>query len=210
MSTRDMPGRRTSTPDLETIIDTAAHLFHRRGYQNTTMQELADELGIAKPTLYAHVRSKIFILGRIFDRVLDEAQQMVTSACEQDDPLEGVRMLILGQTRLSLMYRDYYSVFFGDQRELPEPLGRRYRSWSARYVESVRELVTRGQDAGVIRADIDALVAAHSIIGMTSWAARWLRPKGRLSAETTAKQFITLILDGIAAPEPRGAPTDQP
>lgn len=195
------PARRSTTPDLDTITDTAARLFHERGYQNTTMQDLAEALGIAKPTLYTHARSKLEILGRILDRVLAEAQHVVDEAAGQADPLEALRMVIAGQTRLSVRYRAYYSVFQGDQRELPAPLRRKYRTWSRQYVEDVRTLIRLGQEAGRFRTDVDALVTAYAVIGTTNWSARWLRPRGRLPVGTVADQFTTLLLEGLVRHE---------
>ncbi len=197
-ATGDLPVRRSSTPDLDTIVISAARLFHRNGFQNTTMQTIADELGIAKPTLYAHAHSKVYILGQIFHRVLNEGQRLVEKALAEAEPIEGLTILISGQTRLSMAYRDYYGVIYGDQRELPADLDREYRSWSKSYVETVRNLVVRGQQTGAIRSEVDPLVAAHAIIGITGWSARWLQPKGRLSLETTTKQLTSLILDGLS------------
>lgn len=196
------PARRSTTPDLDTITDTAARLFHERGYQNTTMQDLAEALGIAKPTLYTHARSKLEILGRILDRVLAEAQQVINAAAGESDPLEALRLIIRGQTRLSVTYRAYYSVFQGDQRELPSPLRRKYRTWSRQYVEGVRRVIQRGQDAGAFRDDVDSLVSAYAVIGTTNWAARWLRPRGRLPVDVVASQFTSLILEGLVAGGP--------
>lgn len=191
--------RRARTPDPETIIDVAARLFYERGYQNTTMQDLADALGIAKPTLYTHATSKLEILGRIFDRVLLEAQQVLDEAAQHADPLASLRAVIVGQTRISVAYRAYYGVFHGDQRELSTPLRRKYRTWSRQYVETLRGVISRGQGSGVFRADVDALVTAYSVIGMTNWAARWVRPKGRLTVDEVAEEFTTLLMDGLTA-----------
>lgn len=200
------PARRATTPDLETIVDTAARLFHERGYQNTTMQDLANELNITKPTLYAHARSKLEILGRILDRVLTEAQALVDTAAELGDPLEALTLIIAGQTRLSVTYRAYYGVFQGDQRELPAPLRLKYRRWSRQYVEGVRAVIRQGQALGTFRSDLDSLVTAFAVIGTTNWAARWLRPRGRLSVDEVAAQFTSLVLEGLTG-RPSPAPT---
>lgn len=195
------PARRSTTPDLDTIISTAARLFHERGYQNTTMQALAEALGIAKPTLYTHARSKMEILERIFGRVLNEAQSVVDAAAALDDPVEALRLVVAEQTRLAVRYRAYYGVFHGDQRELPAPLSRKYRQWSRSYVQAVCDIVARGQDAGRFRADIDPRAAAYGIIGMTNWSAHWLQPSGRLSGRAVGQQYGALLLEGLIDPK---------
>ncbi len=191
--------RRESTPDLDTAVTTAAKLFHRNGYQNTTMQMIAQELGIAKPTLYVHAKSKSFLLGQVFQRVLQQADQVIESALAEPDPTEGLIRLIQGQIRLSMTYRDYYGVIYGDQRELPEELERAYRTWSKSVVGRVSSLIERGQEVGAVRKDITPVVAAQAIIGITGWSARWLRPRWTVSIDAATRQITTLILEGLNA-----------
>lgn len=199
--------RRGSTPDLDMITDTAAQLFHDRGYQNTTMQDLAEALGIAKPTLYSYTRSKAEILGRIFDRVLAEADTVTNAAIALGDPLDGLRHMVAGQVRLSVAYRAYLGLFHGDQRELPANLRKKYQRWSHRYVNTIRELVARGQDLNLLRTDLDSIVVAYAIIGMTNWAARWLRPRGPLPVSTVADELTAIILDGVRPTAHRDPPS---
>ncbi|MGH3556115.1 MAG: TetR/AcrR family transcriptional regulator [Mycobacterium sp.] len=194
-TTRDR--RRDTTPDLDTIIDTAARLFHDRGYQNTTMQDLAGALGIAKPTLYSYIRSKSNILGRIFDRVLTEADALTGAAGNIEDPIEGLRHVITGMVHLSVTYRAHLGLFNGDLRELPANLRGRYRRGSVRFVESIQELVDRGQRAGRIRQDLDSIVVAYAVVGMTNWGIRWLGARGPLPVSNAAEQLVTIVLAGV-------------
>lgn len=192
--------RRSTTPDLETIVRVAAKLFHLHGYQNTTMQMIASELGIAKPTLYVHAKSKGFLLGQVFQRVLRRADTVVSEALSKADPLEGVKCLIDGQIRLSMMYRDYYGVIYGDQRELPGDLDQAYQAWMKAFVANVSGLVERGQQIGAIRKDIAPIVAAQAIIGITGWSARWLRPHSSgLTLDSASRQITALVLGGLSA-----------
>ncbi|CAN5402173.1 hypothetical protein BH10ACT5_BH10ACT5_12630 [soil metagenome] len=190
--------RRAKTPDLETIVGVAANLFHLHGYQNTTMQLIASELGIAKPTLYVHAQSKGFLLGQVFQRVLRRADIVVSEALSKADPLEGITCLIDGQIRLSMMYRDYYGVIYGDQRELPQDLDESYQAWMKTFVADVSGLVERGQQIGAIREDVAPLVAAQAIIGITGWSARWLRPHSGLTLDSASRQITALVLGGLS------------
>lgn len=194
-----MTARRAKTPDLETIVKVAAKLFHLHGYQNTTMQLIASELGIAKPTLYVYAKSKSFLLGQVFQRILRRADILVSEAISQADPIAGVRSLIDGQLRLSVMYRDYYGVIYGDQHELPEDLDRAYKAWMKSFVANVSDLIERGQQAGAVRPDVAPVVAAQAIIGITGWSARWLRPHSSLTLEAASQQITELVLGGLRA-----------
>lgn len=190
--------RRSSTPDMDTVIQVAARLFYEKGYQNTTMEALAGELGITKPTLYAHARSKGFLLRQIFQRVLRQADGLIDEALAKPDPADGIASLIDGQIRLSVMYRDYYGVIYGDARELPADMDKAYRKWAAAFVTKVRDVVERGQQSGAIRRDIAPIVAAQSIIGITGWSARWLRPQLGIPLDDARRQLTAVILRGLA------------
>ena len=191
------PTRRSGTPDRDVVVTTAARLFHRFGYQNTTMQAIADELGISKPTLYVHAKSKSFLLGQIFQRVLHQADQLIDGSLSQPDAIEGIVALIRGQITLSISYRDYYGVIYGDQRELPADLDRAYRAWSRGFVERVQALIARGQEQETIRTDCTAIVVAQTIVGITGWSARWLRPRRGITVESVIQETTALILGGI-------------
>ena len=194
-----MPTRRARTPDLDSVVTTAARLFHQFGYQNTTMQAIADELGIAKPTLYVHAKSKTYLLGQIFQRMLDQGDQLVEGALAEPDAIVGVESLIRGQISLSRTYRDYYGVIYGDQRELPADLDRVYRQWSRDFVRRVELLVSRGQQQGTIRSEFTALVVAQTLIGITGWSARWVGRRSAIGVETVVRETTAMILDGLRA-----------
>lgn len=191
------PTRRARTPDADVIVATAARLFHQFGYQNTTMQAIADELGISKPTLYVHGKSKSFLLGQIFQRVLQHVDQLIDGSLSEPDAIEGIVALIRGQIKLSISYRDYYGVIYGDQQELPADLDRAYRTWSRGFVDRVQALISRGQKQGTVRADYTPIVVAHTIVGITGWSARWLRPHRGITVDAVIQETTALILGGI-------------
>jgi AcrR family transcriptional regulator len=163
------------------------------------MQAIADELGIAKPTLYVHAKSKTYLLGQIFQRMLDQGDQLVEGALAEPDAIVGVESLIRGQISLSRTYRDYYGVIYGDQRELPADLDRVYRQWSRDFVRRVELLVSRGQQQGTIRSEFTALVVAQTLIGITGWSARWVGRRSAIGVETVVRETTAMILDGLRA-----------
>ena len=188
---------RHAAPDLDVIADAAAELFYEYGYGNTSMQDLAEALGVAKPTLYAHGRSKVEILGHIFDRVLSQAEEVIYTAAVEGDALQALRQIVSGLTQLSVAHASAYGVFHDEQRELPSHLRGRYRAWSRYCLEGVRSVIARGQEADRLRSDIDAVVTAYTVVGACLWAARWLDPAGQLPVHAVGDQFTTLFLDGL-------------
>lgn len=166
------------------------------------MQDLADRLGIAKPTLYALGGSKVEILGGIFERVLREVDDALDRIERLEDPAGRLEAVVLLHTRMSIQMRAHLLVFLGDGRELPPGTRDRFRIWEESYVAAVRTIISDGQDSGVFRTDVDATVLCMAIMGATNWTARWYDPAGPLSVEALAGTHWAVLMDGLKADPP--------
>jgi AcrR family transcriptional regulator len=191
-------GPRGHTPDKEAILDKAALLFERRGFHNTTMQHLADELGIAKPTLYAHARTKGDILEGIFERVIRDADdKLKATEAEGDRPAEQIREVISHWTKAAISTRANFKVFMADERELPPRVARYFRRWSGEVIERIRQIICDGQRRGDFDASIDPTAATFGIIGASAWTSQWYSDDGALSADEIAESFYTMMMHGL-------------
>jgi AcrR family transcriptional regulator len=192
-------GSRTRAPSYDVILDVAAQLFEEVGFKNVTMQDLADRLGIAKPTLYVHGRSKSAILEGIFERVMRESEAALVEAEELPLPGERIREFLLRWTEVATRIQAHYQVFFNHERDLPAPSARYYRRWAEEVFHRVRDMVADGQRVGAFRADLDATLVSFTIVALPNWTARWFA-NGRLSAGEIGQQQWDLLSRGL---EPR-------
>jgi AcrR family transcriptional regulator len=181
--------------DLEQIVTAAAELFDEKGYQNTTMQDLAEYLGITKPTLYTRTSSKAKLLELIFRRVTDEAEKVVAD-------LEGsyatrIAEAVRGWTISSVQLRAHYKVFFADERELPPNLVKSFRKWSGRNIENLRSIISEGQKNGEFRTELDSRVVAFDVIAIGHWTAKWFDEEGPLTLDEIAETQCRLFLNGL-------------
>ena len=119
-------------------MDAAADLFDKKGYQNTTMQDLAEVLGIAKPTLYTRIGSKLELLERIFQRVVEVGSRQLDIGSGVAPEIR-IPEILRGWTYSAVRLRSHYSVFYSDERELPPGLVKQFRQWSADNVEFPQE-----------------------------------------------------------------------
>lgn len=203
---RDPLPARKNTPSLESIYDVAAVLFQNKGFQNITMEEIADELGITKPTLYVHSGSKTAILEGIFERVMREGEEALGRAEDVPVPSERLRTLIIDWTQMATSRSQaHYRVFAAHLPDLPRSSARFFLRWSGEVVERVRKMVVEGQRSGDIRPDIDPTVLAFSVLSVPNWTARWFRPDGKLSSADIAEQQWSLLWAGMATPQGSGA-----
>jgi AcrR family transcriptional regulator len=179
------------------IIDVAASLFDSHGYNSTSMDALAEAVGIAKPTLYHYFRSKDQLLHRIhheFISLLMERQQERERA--GGDPAEQLRSIMRDIMRLMETHRGHVRVFFEHHRELPPDLRAVVASQRDAYQASVERVITRGVASGVFRP-LDARLTTLALFGMCNWSYQWYQRGGPLPAEGIADEFVNLLLNGI-------------
>lgn len=180
--------------DPDAIVTAAAHLFEERGYRNTTIEDIANHLGIAKPTVYAHVESKAAVLEAIFERLLGSLRDGLTAIGESDpDPLEETRAMITFIVEAAVDLRPYFMIFFGDERELEPRTRKRFRVWAREVTDLIESVIRRGIEAGEFSSELSPKIAAHLIIGMVTSVIRWFDPKGALSPQDVSDQIYALL-----------------
>jgi AcrR family transcriptional regulator len=187
----------------EAIIDAAVTLFQEQGYANTSMQDIADAVGLLKGSLYYYIDSKEDLLYEIHQRFMSvlikkaEAREVVPdlSACQR------LAAVISDLLELVRDYRPYVVVFFRERYALTGPRWDAVHEKREAYEAFVRRIVQQGQQDGTFRGDLDEKIVTFGLFGMCNWAYRWLDPGGNLSIEQIAQIFSALLLDGLT---PRG------
>ncbi|MBI5106830.1 MAG: TetR/AcrR family transcriptional regulator [Solirubrobacterales bacterium] len=174
------------------VVVEAARVFAARGYDQTTMQQLADELGIAAGGLYHYFGGKeqllIAICDELMDPLLDRAQELL----EQDAPPEAqLRALVRLWVAHVVAHRDHMLVFQQERHVIEH--GDQWRG-----VRDSRKRFERLVEGLLDRLDgepgIDRRLALSALLGMVNHTAQWYRPRGRLSPEQIADGYTDLLL----------------
>jgi len=179
------------------IIDVAASLFDTHGYHSTSMETLAEAVGIAKPTLYHYFESKDQLLYRIHDEFISllMSRQREREAAG-GDAAEQLRSIMRDIMELMETHRGHVRVFFEHHRELPEDLRAVVRAQRDSYQASVEAVLAQGVASGVFRP-VDVRLTTLALFGMCNWSYQWYRQDGRLPAQKIADEFVDLLLNGI-------------
>jgi len=163
------------------ILDRSAELFAARGFAGTSMQDIADALGLSRPSLYHYFSSKEEILQRLMDGLSASTEAAIARVLAEDArPEDKLRRLIAeliapiaespGRFRLLLTTSALNEV---GSRE-------RLRKLERAVVKSVSSVLALGVDEGVFRR-VDLRVATFAILGMINWIAWWY-PSGKAPA----------------------------
>lgn len=195
--------RRYRAPDRDTILNVAAELFERQGYRATTMQDLADQLNIAKATLYAHTRSKTDVLVGIIEQWTGLVDQDLDEAVRHPSPVQRVRVLLRLWIRRSVQMKAHRTVFAlcASDHELPPEVSARYRSWEDAIQRRLESLILLAQKLEVVRAEVNPSVAALNLLYAPVWAADRLVLPGRLDVDGAVEQVLDVLLHGLFDPD---------
>lgn len=194
--------RRTSDQIREikrqAVLREAAHAFGRRGYHNTSLDDVANALNIAKGTLYNYVRDKQEILFECHKEALDIGDAAIAHAERGSTGAE--------QLRLSMeYYLEHILANLGacaalmevealrpEDREVVVKRTRAFEKWFIALVE-------RGIADRSLRADLNPLIVLVTVMGAINWIPRWYDPAGELTAGQVAEQMSDVLLGGLLA-----------
>ncbi|QGU05803.1 TetR/AcrR family transcriptional regulator [Corynebacterium comes] len=183
----------------EDVIQIAVEEFNARGYEATSMGTLAERLGLSKSAIYHHISSKEEILVEATDKALAELKAVMDAAlAESDDPLEQLRLLVAGTTRVLCQFPAYVRLLLrlrGNTEVEREIMARRRL-----LTRTLVDVVDRAQAEGSLRSDLEAGVVARLIFGMINSIVEWYRPDGKYAPEDLAQLTPQMIFDGIVKP----------
>lgn len=185
------------------ILECFTQFVAERGYDEVSVRDVAEALGISKGTILHHFRSKEAILEQINNsymrRRIAEARDYLA---EIDDPVDELQAFIC---QLMLAQQDDRAATVAFSREIlrsaSDPIMAEVRALRDEFSAMLVQIIERGVAEGEF-ADVDARLTALQIFGMTNWAWTWFTPGGRSSAAEVAHQFSRTVIGGLV---PRGA-----
>jgi len=197
--------RETVVDSRQEILRTAARLFQQRGYDATSMNDVAAALKLSKGGLYHHFQSKDEILFEIMDHAMEITQERVLNPVRLiDDPDERLRALIRLHIEVVLSPRDReITVMLHENHPLPPALRKRINTRKKEYIHFVERLIAEVQGkrnrTRQIKGAVSPRAAAFALLGMINWIYQWYKPEGDLQANNLVPQFTDLVFGGILA-----------
>ncbi|WP_205684026.1 TetR/AcrR family transcriptional regulator [Cryobacterium aureum] len=179
------------------ITDVAARLFDERGFAGASMTDIADALGIKKPTLYHYVQSKAQIVGWIHEECVRAIHPSLTRYIADGLPSTEILFLVARDILALLVDKPgYLRVYFENHRDLASAEQTRIVAMRDDYFGKVKIVLQNGQETGDFRVE-DVDIAALAYFGMCNWAYQWYDPQGRVSTEDLALQLWRIYIKGV-------------
>lgn len=186
------------------IVDAAARVFRRRGYGAATVEDVANELGILKGSLYHYIKSKQELLYDVVVGPLREANRAIDQVLKEGGAVDDlIRKAIIAHIEVIHDQYPRLSIALLEQLELPAEQLEEIRTLHRAYHEKWIDLIREGAESGLLRAELDAGLTALAILGMLNWATQWYRQDGRAAPGEIGVVFASVALDGIRVHQSR-------
>ena len=198
------PSRSNGTPHVQEkrrrrrgeILGAALRTFREKGFHGTTLDDIAERLGVRKAALYHYFPDKQSILQECHQESLGELQRILREARKLPTPTQRLAHIIHEHVRVMA------------ETLQGSPLAMEVRAFSPerqtdmilhrdRYERAVRRIIDEGIRAGEFRA-VDSKIATFVLLGAINWIARWYRPEGELHAPELGEVFADQLLKGLA------------
>jgi AcrR family transcriptional regulator len=177
------------------VLVGAARVFARNGYDQTSVPQLAQALGIAAGGLYHYFGGKeqllIAICDQLMDPLLEQADAVLAEDAPPDEQLRAIVRLWVGHV---IARRDHMLVFQQERHVIER--GAQWKDVRARrkrFERMLEDLLARVLEH---REPLDRRLALSALLGMVNHTAQWYRPKGPLDAEQIADGYVDLVLGG--------------
>ncbi|MGQ0623658.1 MAG: TetR/AcrR family transcriptional regulator [Sporichthyaceae bacterium] len=190
---------RASRYDVDRLLDVAARVFAERGYDGTSMEQLAAAAGITKSSIYHHVSGKEELLARSLDRALDGIFAVLDDAAlDEADPVAALASVLRGSCLVLVAELPHVRLLLrvrGNTATERSALARRRE-----FDQRVTALVAAAQNVGSVRGGVDAAMTARLLFGLVNSVSEWIHPGGDGDGDQVADAVVALALHGLLEP----------
>lgn len=182
------------------IIQEAATLFNKSGYFHTSMEDIAEAVGLRKPTLYYYVSSKeeiLFLIHEEFvDQLISHHQSRLNSRMTCAQLLQEVLIDILEEIA---QFPGYVRAFFEHYGELNGDMKKQIKDKRDSYYRMMVDVVRQGVTQGEFQTN-DPNLTVFAFLGMCNYAYQWYKPEGHWRSREIALHFWDIFMHGVSRP----------
>jgi AcrR family transcriptional regulator len=190
--------REATIEPRQEILRTAARLFQQRGYDATSMNDVAAALKLSKGGLYHHFQSKDEILFHIMSHAMEITEERVINVVRRvDGAEERLRTLIRLHIQVVLSPEDReITVMLHENHPLPPALRRKINGRKKDYLVFVENLIADVQRKRNSPSSVTPRAAAFALVGMINWIYQWYKPDGSLTGDALVRQYTDIFFRG--------------
>ncbi|WP_067934947.1 TetR/AcrR family transcriptional regulator [Alicyclobacillus kakegawensis] len=177
----------------------AVKLFEQKGYHATSVQDIADEVGLQKGSLYHYIHSKEDLLLQIAHQAITDFNQRLEQVISSDmSAKDKLIQAIENHLTVSISNLQTTTVLLRETFSLGEPQHQVIQALTDRYLNLWTQILLDGKKSGEFVVE-EPKIAALALLGACNWVYRWYRPEGALGAKEITQVFSELFLRGLLA-----------
>jgi AcrR family transcriptional regulator len=182
------------------VLDTAVKLFYEKGYASTSVQDLADELGMLKGSVYYYIDTKETLLRRVFEDSHEACREIAERyRAQEGSALERLEQFLDEYALWYATHTQRASLFSREWRHASDDL-KAFMTTQRKYYDTVlTEFIEAAQESGDVRKDLDIKLATYFVMSAVSSLPDWFNPRGKRSAQSVATEYSRLAMSLITA-----------
>ena len=180
----------------EAVIRAAAHAFNRKGYHNTSLDDIAAALEVSKPTVYYYVSNKEQLLFECFVAGIEPIRAAFHEARLMKAPARERLKAVLRHYGQAVASEFGWCMVRAEDQDLSPAMSGHIKALKSEIDQGVRRLLREGMQDGSIHA-CDPKMTAFALAGALNWIAHWYRESQSLSGAEIAEAFISVFESGL-------------
>ncbi len=184
--------------DQGDVLSNAARLFREKGFERTSLKEIAEACNMLPGSLYYRYNSKEALLVELMRRGVDLVTAEVESAyASSDDPVERMRLCINAHLRALLLDSDAVYVLLFEWRALGPEARKEIIELRDQYESLWAGILETMIAQGVVRKNVDGRLLRLIGLGALNWVATWFDPNGAQSLDAIGDLIWQIAMDGV-------------
>ena len=181
----------------DAIFSAAAKIFAEKGYEKTTLEEIAAALNMTKSNIYYYFKGKEDILLQSMIRAHSLANEFLNNIAEKGHISPEVKLTMAIKEHIKVLTKTFvYGTLRQQELLLPEKSRKSIIAERDKFQETLMSIVQEGIEVGDFRK-VNLKMVSMAILGATNWVARWYSPDGRLTGEEIGEEFADYLVAGL-------------
>lgn len=197
MMSKNLKATKKSNAKYMKIVDAAAKVFREKGYKEATLEDIANEVGMLKGSLYYYIDKKEDLLYSVVERPLNEMTENLRKIINTNDsPTLKLEKALINHIKGFETYQSELFVWISIEWFKSE-FGGEIATLGDEIDQMFRKIISEGIEKNEFRRDLDPKLITFAIFGVFNYMQRWYSPNQGYTLQEISVQFNKFVLQGI-------------